>query len=42
MKKHNCCVLYRLNVDLFKVLLGINLLLWKLMLLVAKISIAIH
>lgn len=42
MYKHTNCVLYRLNVDLFKVLLGINLLLLKLLLLVAKISIAIY
>jgi hypothetical protein len=42
MYKHSDCVYYRLNVDLFKVLLGINLILWKLLLLLAKISIAIH
>ena len=42
MYKHVNCVYYRLNVDLFKVLLGINLSLWKLLLLLAKISIVIH
>jgi hypothetical protein len=39
---HNKYDSYRLNVDLFKVLLGINLILFKLMLVWMKIAIAVH
>lgn len=39
---HNRYDSYRLNVDLFKVLLGINLILFKLLLVWVKIATVIH
>ena len=42
MKNHLNHDFYRLNVDLFKVLLGFNLILFKLLLVWVQLSIAIH
>ena len=39
---HPNCDSYRFNLDLFKVLLGMNLVLFKLLLVWVQISIAIH
>jgi hypothetical protein len=42
MKNHNTCDSYRLNWDLFKVLLGFNLLSLKLLLCVAQMCSSVN